>query len=317
MKAIGGFFELELNRGEEYHPGAIKLNLGRASFEYLLRAKKIKKVFFPFYTCNVLLEPLRRTHTEVEFYHIDEKFEPIFDYQQLKGNEYFLYTNYYGLKDNYVKEIAQYTSNLIIDNSQAFYSFPIPSVDTFYSARKFFGLPDGGYLYTDTLLTEELPKDISLGRFAHLLARIEEGPEKGYATFKYNEKKLSNEPLKTMSEVTLRLLKCINYQSIKDIRKKNFNLLAENLGEKNLLDIDVGSIEAPMVFPFLSIRDDLHEILIQEKIYVATYWPEVIKKVKTGSIEYRFSKNLVPLPIDQRYGEKEMLIIADKVLQYV
>jgi hypothetical protein len=317
MNSIGGFLELELNSGEEYHPRAIRLNLGRTAFEYLLRAKKIKKVFLPFYTCNVLLEPLRRTGTDVEFYHINEKFEPVFDYQQLKEKEYFLYTNYYGIKGSFIKKLSDYISYLIIDNSQAFYSFPINSVDTFYSARKFFGLPDGGYLYTDTLLSEKLPKDISSGRFSHLLGRIEEGPEKSYSLFRENDNKLAQEPLKMMSEISQRLLKSINYKQVKEIRRKNFNLLAESLEKKNLLNIELESTEVPMVFPFLSDRDDLHELLIKENIYVATYWPEVLNKVPVGSVEYRFVKNLVPLPIDQRYGEKEILMIADKVLRYV
>ena len=66
MKAIGGFFELELNRGREYHYDALALNLGRTAFEYILKARKIRKIHLPLYTCDVMLEPVVRAGTEME-----------------------------------------------------------------------------------------------------------------------------------------------------------------------------------------------------------------------------------------------------------
>ena len=67
---------------------------------------------------------------------------------------------------------------LIVDNTQAF-CFSDRGVDTFYSARKFFGVPDGAYLYTDKFLNVELEQDVSCQRCEHLLRRIDEGAERG------------------------------------------------------------------------------------------------------------------------------------------
>ena len=39
MNPIGGYFELELRKGEEYHKEAIRLNSGRNAFEYVLLEK--------------------------------------------------------------------------------------------------------------------------------------------------------------------------------------------------------------------------------------------------------------------------------------
>lgn len=310
MNSIGGFFELELNRGEEYHPGAIKLNLGRASFEYLLRAKKIKKVIFPFYTCNVLLEPLKRTHTEVEFYHIDENLEPKFDFARIGSDETFIYTNYFGVKGSFIKELSGLCPNLIIDNSQAFFEKPLPCVDTIYSPRKFFGVPDGGYLYTDRLLSDELPIDHSITRFSHLLKRIEEGAEEGYEDFRADENKLNELPIKQMSVLTKALLRNINYEEIIHIRKQNFSYLHEKLNIKNELDFLGDNRLTPMVYPFL-IADgkELKRKLIDNKVYIATYWPDVEQNVKKSSFEYYLVNNLVNLPIDQRYTIGDMNII--------
>lgn len=147
--AIGGYFELELNNGQEYHQNAISLNTGRNSFEYILRAKQYKKVYLPYYTCDVMVEPIQKIKIDVEFYFIDEFFQPKFDFSRIRDDEVFVYNNYFGICDEQVNKVAAECKNLIIDNSQAFYSLPLPGVDTFYSPRKFFGIPDGAYLYTE------------------------------------------------------------------------------------------------------------------------------------------------------------------------
>ena len=93
-EAIGGYFELELNRGKEYHAHAIRLNLGRTAFEYILKAKKIRKIFIPYYICGLMLEPLLRLKIEYEYYHINNDLEPVFIFDSLQKTDYFLYINY-------------------------------------------------------------------------------------------------------------------------------------------------------------------------------------------------------------------------------
>lgn len=76
-KAIGGYFGLELWNGEHYHKDAIKLNTARNCFEYILRTRHYRKVYIPYYTCEVMLQPLQKCGIEWEFYHIDKCFEPV------------------------------------------------------------------------------------------------------------------------------------------------------------------------------------------------------------------------------------------------
>ena len=40
ISPIGGYFELELPHGQEFHSNAIALNSGRFCFEYLLKCRK-------------------------------------------------------------------------------------------------------------------------------------------------------------------------------------------------------------------------------------------------------------------------------------
>ena len=314
MKAIGGYFGLELNKGEEYHENAIKLNTGRNALEYILLVNNYKKVFLPFFTCDVLLEPLNKLNIEVAFYSINKLFEPVFDYSRVKEDEAFLYTNYFGLKDNYIKRLAVNCKNLIIDNAQSFYSKPLQGIDTFYSPRKFFGVPDGAYLYCNRQLDIDLEQDISYNRFEHLLRRIDISAEDGYPYFKENDNSLSNQPIKEMSNLTQSLLRTIDYKKPIQIRKDNFNFLHKNLKESNKLNLDEFSFISPMVYPYWTENEKLKQRLLENKIYTPTYWPNVKEWSKQNSLENTLVNEVIYLPIDQRYGGDELKGVLDIVL---
>lgn len=299
--SIGGYFELELSRGEEYHSDAIRLNTGRNAFEYILRAKKYNKVYLPYYTCDVMLEPITKLNLDYEFYFIDSNFVPIFNYSNVQENEVFVYNNYFGICDEQTREVAAHCKNLIIDNSQAFYSKPIKCVDTFYSPRKFFGLPDGAYLYTDTLLDYNLERDISYKRCEHLLGRIDSGAETHFHSYKENSKGLSNQPIMVMSNLTQKLLSSINYNTIAEKRRQNFVFLHEKLGNRNKLKFNISSTAVPMVYPlFIDNGPLLKQKLIENKMFVATYWPNVLNWTRPNYYERFLADNLVPIFVDQR-----------------
>ncbi|GIW68025.1 MAG: hypothetical protein KatS3mg096_893 [Candidatus Parcubacteria bacterium] len=309
MSAIGGYFELELQDNKSiYHNNAIAVNTGRNALEYILRTnKKISKVFLPYYTCDVLLQPIKRLNLQVAFYRLDEELLPKLN---LVGkNEAIVYVNYFGIMNKKIKKILSRYENLIIDNSQAFFARPIKNIPTFFSPRKFFGLPDGGFAYTNKIIKNKLEPDNSLDRISHLLGRIEKGAESFFPMFKENDKKLDNLPLKRMSNLTLRLMRNINFKEAKHRRNKNFNLLHNSLKKINELSplIDNGIVDGPMVYPFLiKGGKKLKKHLIKNKIYVATYWPNVYQWVDKKDWEYYLTDNLIPLPIDQRYSPNDM-----------
>lgn len=301
--SIGGYFELELPVRVEYHNNALRLNTGRNAFEYVLRAKRYKKVYLPYYTCDAMFEPINKLGLDYEFYSIDSNFVPIFNYSNVQENEVFVYNNYLGICDLQTREVAAQCKNLIIDNSQAFYSKPINGVDTFYSPRKFFGLPDGAYLYTDKLLDYILERDISYKRCEHLLSRIDTGAETHFHTYKENSKDLSNQPIMEMSNLTKRLLASIDYNTIAQKRRQNFDFLHNKLGDKNILKFIISATEVPMVYPlFVDNGPLLKQKLIANKIYIATYWPNVFEWAELNSFENELAKNLIAIPVDQRYS---------------
>jgi len=313
MKEIGGYFELELRKGREYHLNTIQLNSGRNCLEYILRVRNYKKIYIPYFTCDVILEPIQKLGISYEFYSIDKQLNPILK-TELKIDEVFLYTNYFGIKTAKVTELASTIKNLIIDNSQAFFSIPMVGVDTFYSARKFFGVPDGAYLYTNARLEEEFEVDKSFDRVSHLLKRIDLGASNGYIDFKNNDLDLSGQPIKFMSKLTKSLLCNIDYEFVKERRIDNFNFLHKNLSDENELNFELVIDSVPMVYPFLTKRLDLKQKLINNKIYVATYWPNVPEWCNENQMENFLTNHLIHLPIDQRYNLEDIKFVVDLIL---
>jgi len=306
MEPIGGYFSLELPLHGVYHSRALALNTGRNCLEYILRVRKYRKVYIPYYTCDVLLEPFRKLDVAYEFYHINDALE-IADQFVLQRGEALLFTNYFGLKQRYIEKLAsQYGKQLIVDNTQAFYSKPIEGIDTFYTCRKFFGVPDGAYLYIDRTLDEELDQDVSWERMTFLNKRIDLGAEAGYADFKELSHSLIGHPIKRMSRLTERMMYSIDYQAVAQQRRDNFHYLHEQLAPSNLLQLKINDDAVPMVYPYFSEGNGLRERLIDNKVFVARYWPNVLEWAPSGSFESKLTSQVQHLPIDQRYGRNEM-----------
>lgn len=314
MSAIGGYFGLELGVKNTLPAEAVLLNTGRNSLEYILRAKRYKRIHMPYYTCGVLRQPVARLGLEIKNYHINELLEPEIDFSEVLEDEAFLYTNYFGLKDEFIKVISQQGRNVIIDNAQSFYSPPIGGTDTFYSPRKFFGLPDGAYLFTDVKLDENLPVDVSSGRMSHLLKRVDTGAESGYSDFQFNEKDLDNQEIKRMSALTQHLIGALESGNAKKRREQNFSKLHGKLNAINKLNSKLLVRGGTFCYPLL-VPDgkQLKKRLIERKIFIPTFWSEVLQDVSERSIEWNLVNNLVCVPIDQRYNENDMGIILKAI----
>lgn len=311
--AIGGYFQLELRSGAHYHDDALRLNTARNCFEYILLARKYRKVYIPYYTCEVMLQPLVRNRIDYEFYSINADFEPT-EIKQLQEYEAYLYTNYYGLKQQCVERMAGiYGSRLIVDNAQAFYAPRVDGIDTFYSARKFFGVPDGAYLYTDCRLDLSLSRDKSYMRMGHLLQRVDDGAEAGYGAFRDSDDSLDNQTIKAMSLLTDAILRSIDYAEVARKRRANFRYMDERLGAGNAVRLFCDDTTVPMVYPYFTHDTSLRKRLIDRRVFVAKYWPNVAEWCSEDQIEYKMAESLVALPVDQRYAEKEMDTIINNI----
>ena len=310
---IGGYFELELPSYPEFHANAIALNSGRFCLEYILRCRNFKLIYIPYFTCESAIEPILKLGIDYRFYHIDKNYH-IVDNIQLFDDEAIIYTNYWGLYSAYCEQLAsKYGNSLILDYTQAFFSKPLLGIDTYYSCRKFFGVPDGGYLYSNAKADFEIEQDISYQRMDSLTKRIDISPEVGYDDFKKIGALFHDLPIRKMSKLTKRLMNSINYDLVAQKRIDNYNMLRTHLGGK-ALEPD----EVPMIFPFEStLGQELRKILISNKVFVAKYWPNVDLWANPNSNEFWLANHIIPLPIDQRYDLADMKTIIDIICKYL
>ena len=70
-----------------------------------------------------------------------------------------------------------------------------------------------------------------------------------------------------------------------------------------------------MVYPFMTDTNrNLRKELIDNKIFVARYWPNV-EMLNGFETEFNMANGIIPLPCDQRYGEREMDRIIDVIIR--
>ena len=311
IKAIGGYFELadvDCENGRMPVEG-IALNTCRNALEYIiLQLTDVKRVFIPYFTCEAVVEPLKRLPVEFVFYRINEQLE-IYEELVLEEGDYLIANNYFGIKDKYIAYLAEkYGERLIVDNAQALFSPMIPGIKAVYSTRKFVGVADGGFAFgvsAESALKYET--DNTLGRDSHLYIRKEKGAEAGFKDYQTNECKLNNQPIKRISPQTSSILLKIDYNLIVEKRRNNFQFISKALGSKNQFQLpSIDSFICPMVYPFMTNDESLRERLIKNKVFVARYWPNVLEWCKEEDFEYRLATQIIPLPIDQRYGKNDM-----------
>ncbi len=112
-----------------------------------------------------------------------------------------------------------------------------------------------------------------------------------------------------MSRLTHNLLRAIDYEEVKERRSENFAFLSRELGAGNRLELPI--VAGAYAYPFWPKGEgicggELRRELIRRKVYIPVLWPEVLTLCGEESLEHRMAENILPLPVDQRYGEKEM-----------
>lgn len=308
-KEIGGYLELDRYQLPMLHDDAIALNSGRNCLAYLIQKKGIKRIWIPKFLCASVSDVCRREGCEVCYYSIGTDFKPIL----APTDDWVYLVNYYGQVNNdRIREHKNQYPNLIVDNIQAYYQSPVEGIDTIYTCRKYFGVTDGAFLYTDAEL-EELELDESFERIRFLLGRFERTASEFYLDFVSREEEFSKMPIKKMSKLTDNLLHGIDYENVCEIRKENFSYLHSRLKDINKLELSIPS--GAYMYPlYMDNGAEVRKKLQEKKIYVPTLWPDVFSICTEHDLEYDLAKNILPIPVDQRYSLNDMKYIVE-VLQ--
>lgn len=323
LPAIGGYFELELPPARPPAiSGALRFQSARAAFFALLQAGRPGRVWMPDYLCESMYAPLRAAGVTVVPYAIDTNFA-FAGRIGLGKDDWFYAVNYFGICSGAIDKLLARVDPMcvVLDHCQAFYAPPAACLATIYSPRKFFGVADGGFLVTD-LAVPTPPQDDAqvLEHAGHLLTRLAGAPEPGYAGYLHSEQALEALAPRAMSMLSQRILASVDLEAARERRKRNFAYLHERLGRFNRYALELAGIDGPLCYPLLAQAQaqaqGLREALIAQRIYVATYWPEVLHRVLPGSVAAAMVRGIVPLPCDQRYDEHDMARVADACVAY-
>ncbi|HTL08437.1 MAG TPA: hypothetical protein VL307_09285 [Chitinophagaceae bacterium] len=317
MKTIGGYFELELQRGSaQYHETAFLFQSGRSSLHYLLQWLRPARVYLPYYTCDGLLESFYAAGTDFLFYEINEQLEPL-ELPVLGKGEYFLYINYFDLKRKYVASLsAMYADRLIVDCTQAFFMKGNGKSWFFNSCRKFFGVPDGSFLYApDNSTCSPITGHNESYSVAHLLQRFNGHAEEGYPSFIENES-LCGTDIKGMSLLCQALLSHVDYEAVMAMRRRNYQFIDALLGKSCLLPSTLVDDCVPMFYPLMPAVSIERKRLYNHQLYIPRFWEDVTRRGIQGyHCSEKIATTLLPLPVDHRYNLNDMQrIIA--ILKY-
>jgi hypothetical protein len=150
----------------------------------------------------------------------------------------------------------------------------------------------------------------------HLIKRIDLSPEEGFENFHQADESLAEDDIMLMSHFTQRVMQSIDYEHVVAKRRSNFFQLQDHLKSTNILSGQMDADAIPMVYPYMTESNGLRNYLIKNKVYPAKYWPNVDEWVQSDTIESKLANYLVPLPIDQRYGNEEMNRIIKLIHEY-
>ena len=316
MREIGGYFQMETLNGKEYHQNLLRLNLGRTALLYALQELSVKVLYLPRFICDSVTSVCESWDGTVKWYPIARDFLPSDSFDPQPG-AYIYLINYYGqLTEEKIISLKKKYGNILVDHTHDFFQRPVKGIPTLYSCRKFFGLPDGAYLYLpqNPDSYESLPQDYSSSRMSHILGRYEHSASDYYQDMLDTSQSFYSKPIKRMSPLTENLLRGINYETAARQRTNNYKVLNSILSSYNGMTFSMPVV--PFVYPFYT-KDAavLKKKLAMQKIFVPTYWNNVISQCSPDSVEWDLASHIMPLPVDQRYQPEDMEYLAYILLQ--
>ncbi len=325
---------------------AVYLDSGRGCIRQLCQLIAGQEILVPAFSCHAVIHGF--THgVQPVFYGVFDDFS--IDLEDLESHitertAAIYLTNYYGhlqsaaVVDRLNALREQYGFLIIEDNTQSLFSTGILVGDyCLTSARKWWAVPDGAALYSrkhlDDILwgglkqdSKQMDKlrpqmlksmllqgmiDLSADRIAEMFAEVEE---------ELNEYTANGEVF-LMSDFSKFVYKCNAWPEMVRIRRENERYLRSVIDSPYVrFAFDgFGEEECPFQLPlYCETRDELWSYLVKKfSVFPSVLWrthlyPEVSS---IGSIS-RMGREIISLPVDQRYKREDMEFLAEALNSY-
>ncbi len=268
----------------------LNLNLARNCLKYIIRIYGIKEIFIPYYICPTVWQAIKSENCKIKFYHINSNFYPT---QEFEPQAFILYVNYFGLCDDICENLYNKYPNLIIDNSQAYYS-PPRGLASFNSLRKFFKLQNGARVF---IQNEKILEITNIDKFLYKPIFIEENHEQ----FIKNELLLNQEKeIKLIDNNVLDNFNKIDQAKDKLFRQEYYQKYAKIFDKYNNIKLPQNPKSIPYCYP-LNPKDETIAKILAEEFIILQLWKNFPKDFP----EAKFLNPLLALPLNnQNYAKK-------------
>lgn len=354
MKDIGSIFPLE----RPYVPQAASKEGDAPSevFKYSLCREALcaiasvlndheKIVLIPAYTCQTVITPFLEGGWECHYYSIRKDLRiDVMSLEQLVEQRHpslLIVHPYFGKDLNgdeieALQRISEKGVRIVIDQTQCLFSNQRLSFVDYYvgSFRKWFPIPDGGYLYVNKGWTRIAMPETENEGFVTRQSDAMYLRGLYFKTGDQNTKDISIRLSKSadsfaennirphrMSSFSVRLKQQCDEQENQQKRLANYAYLFHNILNSDQCVFVCDNLEevttAPLYFT-LYVRDrrSLQMALIENKIYAPIIWPVEDKRVLVNDDVRFIYEHLLAIPCDQRYDEADMHRIVEIVNRF-
>jgi len=317
-----------------------------------------KSCLLPAYMCDTVFFPFERAGWEIHFYHIHQDLradetELCSQINSLQPGLLFIHP-YYGI-DTWASLrplLARWRSQgicIMEDVSQSYYLKDAGQHADYIigSLRKWYPVPDGGFVCSDEPLTGEKlapNRHFTSGKLNILTQKWnylhQEGSpaDQKHCKEEYlrQNREMENwldhyDGIGALSPESMNILSSADETLCQNKRNSNYRYLCERLtgqtqftpifsGEDILSSLETApdSGTAPLYFPiYAQNRDRLQKFLTDHHIFAPVLWPigKANEDCLTAEERYIYD-HMLALPMDQRYGIREMQYLTEVLNQY-
>ena len=266
----------------------------------------------------------------VRFYPVGAGFEPDLSgvEAQARPGDLVLLVAYFGLPVSpSARQFARRRRDLRIveDRAQALGpGLPACGGYVLYSPRKLLGVADGGVLVApDSASPLPHPTDVADAETLWRAARLRQADPTGldnarwHAANQGRERAMGAAP-DAITPLSLSILSAASIAELASARLENWRALDARLHAWSALP---PSPQTPPLGYVLrlppAVRDELLAALHAQRIFAAVHWPRIAAPEAAFPTEAAWTRELLTLPCDHRYGAAQMQRIADLVLEHL
>lgn len=320
----------------------LSLRSGRDALKVIAREYEPTYVLLPSLCCESMILPFIMYGHKIIFYKLTEKYKiDIKDVESilynLKDKTLFLYMDYFGilsidddalrsLRKRYSRLvfIEDRTHNLIWESQRVFEADYVMA-----SLRKWINIPDGGVLWSRRRLENEVLGEDILFAKTRLKAQIMRNSylQNGDEELKTEYRKIfsnvsriidkEREPAK-MSAYSYALVRQVDWNFVRDRRKKNSEKLSEILQKCDIKLIQKESGKSDLYVPFfITDREKKQSLLSDKGIFNTIIWPLSNEQKNVCPTAEYTEKYMLAAPCDQRYCENDMDFIGKEIKKVI